>query len=245
MAVDAPESARSLMQPVSIRLTVASLARSRRFYGEVLGLEAPPFLEFVEEPGAARSVARAAGLFHMAILLPGRAALAAAVRRLAEHGYPLQGAADHWVSEAVYLEDPDGHGIELYCDRPRGEWRWQDGRVAMATEALDMAGLLREPEIAWDARAARLGHVHLRVSALEDSREFYRGFGFAVTCEYPGAVFLATGGYHHHVAVNVWQSRGAAAAGEGAARLLGVAFTGGATRRAVSPDGLEVVVVND
>lgn len=231
-----------LIEPASIRLTVASLARSRRFYSEVLGLESPQFLELIEEPGAARSVARAPGLFHMAILLPGRAALAVAVRRLIEHGYPLQGASDHWVSEAVYLEDPDGHGIELYCDRPREEWRWQDGRVAMATEAMDMAGLLREPQMAWDARAVRLGHVHLRVSALEESREFYRGLGFDVTCEYPGAVFLATGGYHHHVAVNVWQSRGAAAAGVGTARLLGVTFTGGEVRRAVSPDGLEVVV---
>lgn len=237
-----PESAKPLIRPASLRLSVASLERSRQFYGETLGLLAPPFLELVEEPGAVRSVARAAGLFHMAILLPGRAALALAVRRLVEQGYPLQGASDHWVSEAVYLEDPDGHGIELYCDRPREQWRWEHGRVAMATEALDMAGLLREPETAWDASAARLGHVHLRVSQLEPSREFYTGLGFEVTCEYPGAVFLATGGYHHHVAVNVWQSRGAAAVGAGTARLLGVTFTGGEARRAVSPDGLEVVV---
>lgn len=116
----------------------------------------------------------------------------------------------------------------------------------MGTDALDMAGLLNEaPDEAagWPMPAeTRLGHVHLRVSELEASRAFYTGLGFDVTCEYPGALFLSTGGYHHHVAVNVWQSCGAAAVGEGTARLLRVTFSGGEARRAVSPDGLEVVL---
>ena len=103
-----------------------------------------PFLELVEDASATPSVSRAPCLFHVALLLPSRAALAAALHRLLAHGHPLQGAADHLVSEALYLADPDGHGLELYCDRPREQWQWEGGRVRMTTDALDLPSLLAE-----------------------------------------------------------------------------------------------------
>lgn len=207
----------------------------------------PPFLELVEDPGASPAVPNAPGLFHFALLLPDRKSLAAALHRLVAHGYPLQGAADHLVSEALYLSDPDGHGIELYRDRPREEWQWSDGRVQMTTEPLDIPGLLAEAPAPSAADplpfTTRLGHIHLRASKLAESLEFYRALGFDLTCEYPGAIFLSTGGYHHHVALNVWQSRNAVAAPLQSARLLRAVFEGPEEKRIVDPNGIELVFV--
>lgn len=233
-----------MILPSAVTLSVASLERSRHFYHDVLGLGDRPFLKLIEDPGAAPVVARAPGLFHIALLMPDRAALAASLHRLISHGYPMQGASDHLVSEALYLADPDGHGLELYRDRPREEWQWADGRVRMATDPLDLRALLEEAPAASAADTmhadTKLGHIHLRASRLDDSLAFYSGLGFDLTCEYPGAIFLSTGGYHHHVALNVWQSRNAAPAPEHSARLLRATFEGPEAKTVVDPNGMEL-----
>lgn len=154
---------------------------------------------------------RTAGLYHVAILLPSRPALGAALRRLTEARYPLDGGADHLVSEAVYLEDPESNGIELYVDRPRSRWEWEGDQVAMDTLPLDFAGLLAlaDAEAPGLPAETRIGHVHLSVGRLDRAEAFYHaGLGMNVTARsYPGALFFAAPGYHHHVGANTWQSR--------------------------------------
>jgi catechol 2,3-dioxygenase len=165
------------------------------------------------------------GLYHAAFLMPDRRALGRVVRRLLEQHVPLDGAADHLVSEAVYLHDPEGNGLELYTDRPRDRWPRQNGRIVMANEPLDLEGLLAEgaDDASWSGihPEARLGHVHLRVSDLGRAEAFYHGIlGFDVTVRaYPGALFLSAGGYHHHLAVNTWASAGAGSPAPGAPGL--------------------------
>lgn len=147
----------------------------------------------------------------MAFLMPDRAAMAAEVRRILGHGWAIDGWADHNVSEAVYLRDPEGNGIEIYADRPPDVWRTMDGDLLMTTDPLDVEGLL----MASSAAAPRLpsgtvvGHIHLRVCALGPALEFYHDrLGLDVTTRrYPGALFLGAGGYHHHVACNIWAPR--------------------------------------
>jgi catechol 2,3-dioxygenase len=155
--------------------------------------------------------------------------LARSLWRLAVTRWPLDGASDHLVSEALYLSDPDGNGIEIYCDRPRAEWPRSDGQLRMATIPLDLDDLLGElgdlsarrglPAGGADASAppdtvaagTRIGHVHLQVSELRPAEEFYSGvLGFDVTVRgYPGALFVSAGGYHHHIGLNTWNSAGA------------------------------------
>lgn len=154
---------------------------------------------------------RTAGLYHFAILLPTRADLSVFLRHLLETGYPL-GAADHYVSEALYLNDPDGNGIEVYRDRPSDEWTWNNGLVDMATEELDGKGILAESDAPWTGlpEETLMGHIHLHVNDLKKAEEFYtKGLGFQVVSYYPQAAFLSTGGYHHHIAINMWQGAGA------------------------------------
>ena len=204
-----------------IALTVGDLAREVRFYTHVLGLDVvdePPgsvrlgagdraFLRLDERAGAPPAPG-ATGLFHFAILCPTRRDLASVASRLVGLRHPLQGAADHLVSEAVYLADPEGNGLEFYVDRPRHVWHSVEGGIFMTTEPLDVPGLL----MAAPGPAAGLppgtvvGHVHLRVASLAASEEFYGGqLGFEVTSRaFPGALFVAAGGYHHHVGLNVW-----------------------------------------
>jgi len=216
-----------------VRLTVSNLQRSRSFYESVIGLEVleePDDVELGLGPAGGPVVVtlrgdgdapplnrRATGLFHLAILVPSRRDLAHALARLAQARWPLDGASDHLVSEALYLSDPDGNGIEIYRDRPREQWRRDSsGQLAMATLALDLrdlAGALGDgAQIASTiAPGTRLGHVHLQVSSIDDAEAFYHGLlGFDVTVRsYPGALFLSAGGYHHHVGANTWNSAGA------------------------------------
>lgn len=154
---------------------------------------------------------RTTGLYHFAILLPTRADLSVFLRHLLQTGYPL-GAADHYVSEALYITDPDGNGIEVYWDRPANEWKWKNGLVEMATEQLDGEGILAESNAEWSGLPAGtiMGHIHLHVSDLKKAEEFYtKGLGFDIVSYYPQAEFLSTGGYHHHIAINTWQGAGA------------------------------------
>ena len=163
------------------------------------------------ERGATRP-SSAAGLFHLAILLPSRADLADWLGHAAAIRLPLEGASDHLVSEAIYLSDPEGNGIEIYRDRPRADWPRRDGAIQMATERLDLHALLAEARGGYAGMPAgtRMGHIHLRVGDTAAVEAFYAGaLGFELMVRYPGASFLASGGYHHHIAGNVWNSRGA------------------------------------
>lgn len=217
--------------PGAVCLAVSDLGRALGFYGGVLGFRTleradrtavltadgrRPLLILTEVPGAQRRPPRSAGLYHFAVLLPGRLDLARSLRRLRETGYPLGGCSDHLVSEALYLEDPDGNGIEIYRDRPRSEWPRRAGKIWMTVDPLDLEELLnegRDDDRPWSGlpEAARIGHVHLHVADLGEAEAFYRdALGLEVTCRYGSeAVFLSAGGYHHHVGLNTWAGRGA------------------------------------
>jgi catechol 2,3-dioxygenase len=169
--------------------------------------------ELRHDPAAPLASPRAAGLFHTAFLLPNRTDLAQWLLNAADQGVSLQGASDHLVSEAIYLADPEGNGIEVYWDRPSETWAWRDGMVEMSTLALDLNGLVSTVKSRdWSGLPAGsvIGHVHLQVGALEPSDRFYADLlGFDVMTRYPGATFLGSGGYHHHLGTNIWNSRGA------------------------------------
>jgi catechol 2,3-dioxygenase len=162
-------------------------------------------------------------LYHFAVLLPERAALARFVNHLAEIGASAA-SADHLVSEAMYLTDPDGLGIEVYADRPRSDWRTRGRELVMTTQPLDMGSLRAEAgAVRWSGLPAGtvIGHVHLQVGALDQAEAFYhRALGFdTVVWSYPGALFFSAGGYHHHLGTNTWAA-GAPAASEDDARLM-------------------------
>ena len=226
----------------TVELSVASLERSLNFYRRVLGLAVletfgahatlgvpgRALLHLVEQPGARRSLPSSPGLFHFALLVPHRAVLAQFVRHLLEIRQPLDGVADHLVSEALYLTDPDGHGIEVYADRPREHWSWVGTQVRMATDPLDLDSLLAEPDALWAGLPAgtTMGHVHLRVTDLAAAREFYCGWlGLDLMATYPGALFVAADGYHHHFGLNVWQSRHGSPAPPDCAQLQSVVLS--------------------
>lgn len=225
-----PSTARVATAPISagpVTLNVVDLDALATFYRDALGLQeraaddqtvrlgtADRDLVVLRHAPDAAPAPQAAGLFHVAILYPSRADLADAIVRAGQHGVRLDGASDHLVSEAVYLRDPEGNGIELYRDRERDEWRTDDdGHVAMDTLPLDLAGVLRTgtgyASTAIPADAI-VGHVHLQTADLAASRAFYAdALGFDVMVDgYPGALFVATDGYHHHIGLNVWNSRG-------------------------------------
>jgi catechol 2,3-dioxygenase len=224
----------------AVRLQVGDLARSLAFYRDLLGftelssdgsraaLGAPgarrELIELVARPGArpVRPHSRL-GLYHFAILVPDRRTLGAALLHLHRNRVAL-GMADHLVSEALYLHDPDGLGIEIYRDRPREEWRREGDGIAMATDPLDVEGVAAAAAGAtWSGMppGTVIGHMHLHVGDLGGAEEFYaHTIGFdIVTRAYPGALFLSAGGYHHHLGVNTW-ARGAPTPRPDEAQLL-------------------------
>jgi catechol 2,3-dioxygenase len=225
----------------AVRLLVADLARSLVFYERVLGLRVvertdtgarlaaqgrdAALVELVERPGARAMTARGRlGLYHFAILLPDRPALGRFVRHLAESGVRA-GAGDHLVSEAFYLQDPDGLGIEVYVDRPRETWRRVGRELMMATDPVDVASLVESAGNArWTGMPAGtvMGHVHLHVGDVARAEAFYSaGMGFdRMVWQYPGALFLGAGGYHHHLGTNTWAGSGARPPAADDARLL-------------------------
>ena len=216
----------------AVHLTVASLERSIAYYtalglrdhgGGALGCDGEDLLVLHEEPGA-RPADGYCGLFHFALLVPAREDLARWLLHAARDRIALTGMSDHAVSEALYLRDPDGHGIEIYADRPREHW---EGRVAqlMTTVRLDTDDLIATvgPDAVFDGLAdgTAMGHVHLRVSEVSATEAFYRDLGMDVMASLGAqATFLAVDGYHHHLGANVWESAGAPPAPVGTARLL-------------------------
>lgn len=208
-----------------IGLRVRDLERSIAFYTQMLGFtvhtreattarlavtpDAEVSLELAADSSLAPAAPDTAGLFHAALLLPGRAELGAWLRHAAEAGVRFSGFADHGVSEAIYFSDPDGNGLEFYADRPRERWPHSaDGELAMGTEPLDLPGLLAMAPVArpQPLLGARWGHLHLRVTNLDRSEQFYRAaLGLRLMQgSFPGARFLAADGYHHHLGLNTW-----------------------------------------
>jgi catechol 2,3-dioxygenase len=210
-----------------VALAVNDLARVADYYQQAIGLhrlgydgsvmtlgvEGHVLLELREDRHARRRSPREAGLFHTAFLLPDRTHLARWLQFAAEGSIQLAGLADHDVSEAIYLSDPEGNGIEIYADKPADQWSWRDGHVRMVTDPLDVDDLLKhagDQQWAGIPAGSTVGHVHLQVGDLASAKVFYRDLlGLDVTCHYPGAVFYAADGYHHHLATNIWNSAGA------------------------------------
>lgn len=214
------------VRPGSVTLIVRDLDRVARFYERTIGLQRMGRERDAVHLGDGHAVLLTlrqrdvepeplgfAGLFHIAFLLPTRADLSHWLRRAITSGVRLDGASDHGVSEAIYLSDPEGNGIEMYADRPRHTWRWEGGKITMSTEPLNVPALIQlgEGDVSDAARVpigTSVGHVHLRVGGLTEAETFYRdALGLDVTSRYPGATFYASGDYHHHIAANVWGSR--------------------------------------
>jgi len=221
-----------------VELSVGDLDRTLEYWQSVVGLRVlerengtaslgtdAELVRFVEEPGA-RPVEGHTGLYHVALLVPDRSSLARWLAHAARDAVRLEGLSDHYVSEALYLRDPDRHGIEIYADRPRDIWE-DRVRQVMTTEPIDVENLLGE----LDDPATEpfdglpdgtvVGHTHLRVADIPATVKFYSDvLGMDVTAQLgPAAAFLSAGGYHHHVGANTWESRGAAPAGKGFATL--------------------------
>ncbi len=178
-----------------------------------LGVGDKPLLELRGNEGFAQRDPRSAGLFHTAFLMPDRESLGAWLRHVAAERIPVDGASDHLVSEAVYLHDPEGNGIEVYADRSRAEWSTNGKSIVMASEHLDIPALLElAPENTYGEAPQGLfvGHMHLQVGSIAEAEPFYSGIlGTDITAHMPSATFYGAGGYHHQLATNIWHSRGA------------------------------------
>jgi catechol 2,3-dioxygenase len=224
-----------------VALTVRDLPGSLEFYTDVMGFQVieegrgrvvlgaagKPLLELHEDTEAHPFSRSATGLYHFAVLLPTRKDLGRWLLHLAESGYPLGGASDHLVSEALYLSDPEDNGIEVYRDRQREEWPRVNGVLQMATDPLDLRALIdearNEPQ-PWNGlpEGTKLGHMHLQVADIPKARDFYHGvlgFDIMFDMEKMGALFVSAGGYHHHLGLNTWHSRGRGPGPEGSAGL--------------------------
>ena len=209
-----------------VTLRVTDLTRSRAFYEGILafqplqleagravlgGQDKQPLLELLEVPGGTPQPRRATGLYHVAILFPSRADLGREFLRLVNANWEI-GQGDHLVSEALYISDPDDNGLEIYQDRPRSTWNWQNNLVRMASDPVDLRSLAEEGRRdaePWDVLppGTRVGHIHLQVGNIPDARRFYHDIlGFDITAHMPSALFVSAGGYHHHLGLNTWHS---------------------------------------
>jgi catechol 2,3-dioxygenase len=213
----------------SIDLKVKDLKESLHFYSDLLGMKKKEIsngeaelysdinktylVKLIEAPGAKFPSKDKTGLYHTAIRFPNRKELARVFMRLFEKKYKFQGFSDHLVSEAIYLADPDGNGVELYTDKPVSEWTWKNGTIDMDSFPLDLSVITKELDDPgnWNGISpeADIGHIHIKVSNLMKAQKFYSlMLGFRITTSsYPGALFFAAGNYHHHVGANIWHSR--------------------------------------
>jgi catechol 2,3-dioxygenase len=211
-----------------VEYQVADLNRMVAFYSGLMGFQLieqtdgiarisptgqpPALITLIERKGARQQPERSTGLYHTAFRFPGRGPLATILLRIVASGWPLQGAADHRVSEAIYLPDPENNGIEIYRDRPRQEWPQLNGMVQMGNLPLDLHKLIEEADQAKAQTGvidpgADIGHIHLQVSNTAAADAFYHGLlGFDVVMSMPSAIFLSAGGYHHHIGANTWNS---------------------------------------
>ncbi|HET6777884.1 MAG TPA: VOC family protein [Gemmatimonadales bacterium] len=234
-----------------VRLRVADLERSLGFYRDVLGFviqrdlggtlilgpqatgaaaaqAQPGLVMLVEQPGISRRPMRprTAGLYHVAFLVPTRQELGRALLGLSRAGYPLRGMSDHAVSESLYLDDPDGNGLEIYADRPRELWPVENGVVQMTVDPMDVEGVIGaagNPDAQWAGLPAdtRVGHVHFTVSDMERAVAFYRDvIGFDVMMQILSLTAVSAGGYHHHLNLNTWAGPGAAPDSDSVAGLI-------------------------
>jgi catechol 2,3-dioxygenase len=237
-AMDAPNpsatptaASRAPVHMGAVGMAVRDLDRLTAYYRDMLGLtvqERTPdvarlgvggvtLLELSRRPDALPDDPRQAGLYHTAFLMPTRADLARWIVHAGKNRVPITGASDHDVSEAIYLDDPEGNGVEVYSDRPREKWRRDGDLILQKTDPLDVDAIVGEIDPATALyhgapEGLRIGHIHLRVGNIAAAEEFYRGaLGLDLTRRRSGATFLSSGGYHHHVAVNVWHSNGARA----------------------------------
>jgi catechol 2,3-dioxygenase len=238
------------------QLLVPDLSKSIPFYRDMVGMseiwsrgnttalsaakEGTPLVLLTEDKTVMARPPRSAGLYHLALLYPSRRDLAVAFKRLFEGGWKFHGFADHAVSEALYMADADGNGIELYADRPREQWPYRNGMLDMTTESLDLESLmseLRNPPEQESGSGPTIGHIHLQVTSIKSADAFYHEtLGFDVTQgSFPGALFLAAGGYHHHIGLNVWNSEGGSPSIDGRAGLVRFGI------RLHSPDGLQAI----
>lgn len=237
----------ALTRPLHVgtaHLVVSDIDQVRQFYetmlgltvieqgmsGVVLGAGARPLLTLTTRADVRRAPRNAAGLFHTAFLMPDRNELGHWLAHAVAQGVKLDGASDHLVSEAIYLSDPEGNGIEVYRDRAPQEWDFHaDGTVEMATLALDLQGLYDSaPKTAWGGMSdkAAIGHMHLQVGNIPEADRFYEGvLGLKKMATYPGASFFGAGTYHHHIAANIWNSRGAVAREGAMSGLSGYSLT--------------------
>lgn len=213
----------------NVTLKVSNLSRSIDFYTEIIGFRVlqqeegrvtltadgqHALITLVEVPNA-QFVRGATGLYHFALLLPSRKDLGNLIQHFIQKNVQI-GAGDHDVSEALYLSDPDGNGIEMYIDRPADTWKWDsNGQVYMTTDPVQFQSVLREADGTWSGLPIDtvMGHIHLSVRNLQESEDFYTSLlDYAVVSRYGGqALFISTGGYHHHIGLNTWQSEGAEA----------------------------------
>ena len=237
-AMDAPNpsaaptfASRTPLHIGAVGMTVRDLDRLTAYYRDMLGLTVLErtkdtarlgaggiaLLELTHKSDALPDDTREAGLYHTAFLMPTRADLARWILHAAKSRVPITGASDHDVSEAIYLDDPEGNGIEVYTDRPRERWRHDGELIFQKTDPLDIDAIIREIDPATATypgapEGLRIGHIHLRVGNVAKAEEFYLGtLGLDVTRRRGGATFMSSGGYHHHIAANVWHSNGAGA----------------------------------
>ena len=222
------ESLNAPVYPGAPTLVVRDLSRVAAYYEESIGLSridadsdtvrlgagGVVLMVLRRRQDAAQEPPGLAGLYHTAFLVPSRADLGAWLRVAIDTKLPFDGAADHLVSESLYLSDPEGNGIEVYADRPRSGWKWSDKIVEMRNSELDIRGILADGAAVAAASSrlpdgTRVGHVHLRVGGIPEAEQFYgQLLGFDITRRREGATFYSTGRYHHHLATNIWESRG-------------------------------------
>lgn len=222
-----------------IVLKVRDLNKSLNFYQEILGFEvlekaankvlltadgSTPIITLTSSDKIIKKLPKRTGLYHFAILLPERFQLGLFLKNLRENNYDITGGADHGVSEAIYIKDPDDNGIEVYSDLDNSEWNRKNGQIEMITDPLDYEDILDETgDRVWDGipKKTKIGHIHLHVDNLEKAEEFYvQGLGFDVIQKMgKSALFLSTGGYHHHIGLNTWNGVGADSQPENAAGM--------------------------
>lgn len=219
-----------------VHLNVTNLEKSVQYYKEVIGFKVleekadkvvltadgkKPLLIIEQPENITPKEPHRSGLYHFALLLPERADLGAIIKHFVQHNVRL-GASDHLVSEALYLSDPDGNGIEIYTDRPPSVWNWENDQVAMSTDPLDGESIIAESEgRTWEGLpdGTVMGHVHLHVAHLPETETFYNALGFEVVTTYPQALFMSNGKYHHHLGLNTWNGVGAERPSTGSAGL--------------------------